>query len=664
MTDFRLRIGFVVCFAFALNTCAAQNTRVTLDEHSPGRVFEGIGALSAGASSRLLIDYPEPVRSDILDILFKPRFAAAFHHLKVEIGGDINSTDGTEPSHARTREEFLHPKEEYFNRGYEWMLMNEAKKRNPAIVLDVLQWGAPAWIGDKDPGVAQPPNKRFYSQDNADFIASFINGAKKYHGLKIDYCGIWNETPHEISWIKTLRRTLDASGLKSVRIVAADQTPDVAPEWKIAEEILADTELAKAVHTIGAHYTSSTGWKFALKEAYASTAEARRTGKPLWASEDGPWRGDWEGARSLAKVFNRSYVVGRMTKTIIWSLVTSYYDNLPIPGSGPMKANSPWSGSYEIQPAIWAIAHTTQFAQPGWQYLDNSCGALEGGGSYVVLRDRASNDWSMIVETMDAKAPQIMTVRITKPLAMRGLTIWRTTEKHQFEKQAAVELVGDSFSIELEPNAIYSVTTTNGQQKGVPDHPVPAAAEFPSSYREDFEITAVGKTPKYFADLFGAFEVANSPLGTGHTLQQLIQGPGIEWPLVAHRFPRTIIGAQQWKDYQVSCDVLLTEKGWAEIGARFDKPWDSGYWLQIHSDGSWKVSVNGKFPSEGRVTTAAQQQWKRLKVYCDHDQVSFFIDGEKLVTMNDTTFRTGMAGLGTGWNKAYFDNFEVTPVSH
>jgi hypothetical protein len=85
-----------------------------------GRAFEGVGALSAGASSRLLYDYPEPQRSDILDYLFKPNFGASMHHLKVEIGGDVNSTDGSEPSHAITREEFENPNPEYFFRGYEW----------------------------------------------------------------------------------------------------------------------------------------------------------------------------------------------------------------------------------------------------------------------------------------------------------------------------------------------------------------------------------------------------------------------------------------------------------------------------------------------------------------------------------------------------------------
>ncbi len=47
---------------------------------------------SAGASSRLLIDYDEPYRSQILDYLFKPNFGAALQILKVEIGGDTWST--------------------------------------------------------------------------------------------------------------------------------------------------------------------------------------------------------------------------------------------------------------------------------------------------------------------------------------------------------------------------------------------------------------------------------------------------------------------------------------------------------------------------------------------------------------------------------------------
>src|SRR5512143_444334 len=108
---------------------------ITLDGQRTGRTFEGIGALSAGASSRFLIEYPEPYRSQILDLLFKPGYGAGFQHLKVEIGGDVNSTDGCEPSHQHWRADAN------YRRGYEWWLMKEARRRNSELLLDCLEWG-------------------------------------------------------------------------------------------------------------------------------------------------------------------------------------------------------------------------------------------------------------------------------------------------------------------------------------------------------------------------------------------------------------------------------------------------------------------------------------------------------------------------------------------
>src|ERR1039458_1118104 len=165
---------------------------IVLDAGNEGRVFEGLGAVSAGASSRLLVDYPEPQRSQILDYLFKPSFGAALQHLKVEIGGEVNSTDGTEPTHMRTRNE------ENYTRGYEWWLMQQAKVRNPGVLLDSLGWGAPGWIG----------NGSFYSQDMADYVVKVIKGAKSAHGLDINYTGIWNEFANYMPCIKLLRITL------------------------------------------------------------------------------------------------------------------------------------------------------------------------------------------------------------------------------------------------------------------------------------------------------------------------------------------------------------------------------------------------------------------------------------------------------------------------
>ena len=65
------RYLFLLLFVIGISGISAR-TVIRIDGRSPGLKFEGIGAVSAGASSRLLIDYPEPYRSDILDFLFKP----------------------------------------------------------------------------------------------------------------------------------------------------------------------------------------------------------------------------------------------------------------------------------------------------------------------------------------------------------------------------------------------------------------------------------------------------------------------------------------------------------------------------------------------------------------------------------------------------------------
>src|SRR2546430_2118432 len=178
-----------------------------------------------------------------------------------------------------------------------------------------------------------------------------------------------------------------------------------------------DRELMDIIHCVGAHYPEC-----------ESTAQAKALGKPLWSSEDGPWHADWASAMALARSYNRNYVVGKMTKTEIWSPVTSYYDNLPVPGSGLMRANTPWSGHYQVSPAIWVTAHTTQFAQPGWKYLDGACVRIEGG-SVVALKSPGGEDYTLVIETTDAADPQTLSFRVEGDLGRKPLHVWRTNVK-------------------------------------------------------------------------------------------------------------------------------------------------------------------------------------------------------------------------------------------
>ena len=652
-----LSLAIVMSFAISAN-CKTPAPHppvpsVVIDGQSSGKIFDGIGAVSAGASSRLLIDYPEPERSQILDYLFKPDYGAALQHLKVEIGADVNSTDGSEPSYART------PTDRNFTCGYEWWLMDEAHKRNPNIILDSLPWGAPGWVG------------KFYSKKTAEYIAGFIEGARKTYGLDIAYTGIWNETTYDPDYVKTLRQVLDEQGLKT-KIVCCDEYPRPnVDQWGIVTAMQKDPALRDAVAVVSVHYPRVNG-------KVTTPPLARKIDKPLWSSEDQPASSagvihsrDWKvGGRELAQLYNDNYLKGGFTTTEIWSPITSYYDILAAPNSGLMYANTPWSGNYRVQGAIWATAHTTQFTQPGWQYLDSSCGHLPEKGDYVTLKSPNGRDWSMILQTIGAMNPQRLDFRISGGLKAGTVHVWETNSSKTFEHVADVSAQDGKFSYNFDPDSLYSLTTTTGQGKGTASPPPPAA--FPMPWRPDFGSMRLHATPPYLSDQDGAFEVSACAGHKGHCLEQVITEKPISWGAILPD-PWTLAGNIKWTDYRVGADVHFISPGSAMLLGRIDSAdvfadhnakSPSAYVFRVNSGGRWLLlSTKYKEP----VRTLAQgalrsvpNGWMHLSMAFQGDRISVSLDGKELASVRDKTHTHGMFGLGTGWNRAQFGDVSVT----
>ena len=524
--------------------------------------------------------------------------------------------------------------------------MKEAKKRNRNILLDILQWGAPHWVG----------NGSFWSQDNADFIAAFIKGAKTYHDLDINYCGCWNEHQYNPQWPPMLRKTLDRSGLAQVRIVAADKPHS----WAVAGDMTNNKELCNAIQVIGVHYPH-------YHSSPAAQNLIKSAGKSLWSSEDGPWTGRWtlkgRAADGLPQIYSRNYVVGKMTKTVIWSPITCYPDNLIIPGSGMMRANTPWSGFYEVQPAIWITAHTTQFIQPGWKYLGgNACALLPGGGSRVAALSPDGKDLSIVVETMDATAKQSLTFDI-KGVSCERLHFWRSNEKEQFVHADDVAVKDGTATFEAEPNCLYSLTTTTGQTKG--SATIPPAKPFPLPYKEDFESYAVGATPKYIANMQAAFEVADKGDGT-KCLKQIIPEGGIPWHGHEAGAPRAIVGSfngrkaeGNMRNYQFSLDVCFDFKQYVSLGARVAMTYKS-YVLRVEANGAWRLTNGRKDKTlasgKSSVTPGA---WHRIGIACKDDRISALIDGKVAGSATDDTSGQGLVSFGCGYEPVKIDNLSI-----
>ena len=71
-----------------------------------------------------------------------------------------------------------------------------------------------------------------------------------------------------------------------------------------------------------------------------------------WVDEEGSWK-DGRMARCLMRVVNRNYITDCHTSTIVWHLISAFYDYLPYQRCGLAIANTPWSGSYQITSPLW-----------------------------------------------------------------------------------------------------------------------------------------------------------------------------------------------------------------------------------------------------------------------------------------------------------------------
>ncbi len=666
------------CLAGNLIFPAFADQTIDLKGDAGGKRFDGIGAVSGGgATSVLLKDYPEPQRSQVLDLLFKPKFGASMSALLVEVPGDGNATQGAEPSHMHTRDDLN------FSRGYEWWLMREAKKRNPDLTLDACAWGCPGWVG----------NGSFWSQDMCDYYVRWIQGLKSVYGLDLNAIGCRNEKGVNADFAKKFRATLDANGLDKIRIHAFDNWDKTKFDW--ARHMTNDLELRKAVAIFSNHTMSE------IPTPADVLKLAESLDKPIWNTEEHVYKKGFDCELSLVKAFNENFLHSGVTKIVNWYLVGSVYSLEPYAEDpAAMIANSPWSGFYRTREVLWGYAHYGQFSKIGWTYLNGACGKLNDGGSFVTLKS-PGKDYSVIIETKGAKTVQNLTFNVSGGLSSGKLCVWRSNAKEQFVRQTDIKLQNNSFTIALEPDTLYSISTTTGQQKGSFDN-IPAETKFPFPYYETFEAYAspkqFGYLPRYTADIASVFEIAERPDNTGKCLRQVVSQKPQSW--APEWMPYTIIGDEHWQDYEVSADILLDNGGWAGVMGRVNNVGDGygcapkGYYLRLATNGTCTlVAINGKAGAvdlgdkehqealraagntgekgERQMITGTAKnfdvkQWHNVKLQFAGTAITGFVDGAQVLSATNSVFSHGMAGLVTGDSKtrntACFDNLLINAV--
>ncbi|UJR18596.1 hypothetical protein I4U23_005503 [Adineta vaga] len=620
-----------------------------------GKPLDGVGGLSGGGCvTRLLPDYDSKWYSQIMDYLFLPGFGASLHILKVEIGGDAQSTDGTEPSHMHTADD------ENYQRGYEWSTMVEAKRRNPNITLYALSWGFPGWVGE---GKKSP-----WTNSTVRYTMNWLLGAKKYYNLDIDYVGIWNERNWNKGYTLALKAAIVTAGLKT-KIVGHDSG------WDVCKTLASDSEWAAAVDVVGSHYVGS-----------SIASDCAALNKLQWSSEDMSLDYD-TGSLCWARSLNQNYVRANLTATIAWDLINSFYDGLPWSGVGILRANEPWSGHYQIGRLLWVSAHWGQFTKAGWSFLKHGSGVglLDNGGSYVSLTDPTGQQLTIIIETMNRDRSQCAhssTVHYTTTNQTATFQLDNSFHhvtqlyvfftdlnildvKQAFTYKGLIALNDGKFTLQLPVGVLYTVSTINGT-KGT--YEAPASQPFPLPYADNFDKYQISSEASYFSDQTGSWEIVDTASTRGKTMRQMVPEATISWCDEAI-YPYSIIGNSSWKQpLNVSVDVMIEKSGTAFVALGVSRggcgTGSPGIVFSINTtnNGSWQISDSTKItnPIASESISIVAGTWYRLTLVVLQDHSIVYINGNVVGRCElSASSHSGWAAIGSSWDYAQFDNFRL-----
>ncbi|MDF2843703.1 MAG: hypothetical protein K0R00_2129 [Herbinix sp.] len=662
--------------------------------------FRGLGMISANGSSRLLLDYKDENPEaywEIMNYLFNKETGMGLSHIKIEMGSDVNSSSGTEPSIKRTEKEIAD-----VTRGAGFILAANALTINPDITLDMIWWSEPLWVTKaKDKYAAR---YKWYKET--------LDAAYKTYGLKFKFVSAnRNEKFIETDWIIYLSKSLKAEknspyDYSKIKIVAADEVGS----WNIIDLMLKDKELMKAVDVISSHYTS---WSPAIAQKISE-----QYGKEIWFSEgsapmsysEGTYRYDGTGTGisgingmlDIATRIITMYPEGLMNLYEFQPAVASYYSGATYFPKQLITANEPWSGYYTLDAGFYMTLHFTKFSSPGWQFIDGACagdGKAGGDGhaivdstyNYLTLADKKTGDYSVIIANNTAKTLEysINVSNLTK--SQSPVDVWETrgpnddTNYYQNYLKKINTIIptvkGKSvtYQVKIKPYSLVTLTTLQKEEQNFDINATSEALKLP--YTDDFEyknydknyLADRGYAPRYTTDQGGAFEVVN--LKGNKVLQQKVTYDikASEWGYTPN--PVTTLGDDNWTNYSVSADVLFSSKAtgnnklnYVGVSARYNLATvgRSGYWFQLFEDGSYKLNREARilFTSTKPLKSFDKTKWNNIKITVNKNVITCYINKKKVITYIDNQFiiASGRAALYSEFNTNYFDNFKVEVI--
>jgi glucuronoarabinoxylan endo-1,4-beta-xylanase len=474
---FRLLVHFCIIFALAAglagagtNTSAASKSTIALSVrwNKTLQTVDGFGGSWAFRKSEGILRLKEPVRSQLLDMVFSQEKGIGISILRLMIGDEGGgSADIIEPQKGVFvwDDPAWDKKKADFDRGQIW-LANEAKKRGVTTIL-ASAWSPPAWMKTNNSynGNGTGELKPECYQDYADYLAEYVLGYKKHFGLDIQYLSMQNEpdiapeypgclwSAENISKFirENLGPTFKARGVKAKIVIPEN----VNFSESMAAAIMSNPQTAAYVDVIATH-------AYGLGYTVPEFTEMKATGKPIWQTEYmGSDNRDYK-SNTISDGLRYAGLMGEMFRT---TPLNAYFWWWPAANNGAdgsdlirlctdgADGTATENGLFRVFKRYYAFGNYSRFIRPGYRMVRTEGDAPD----YLLVtsyKDPKTGNFSIVAVNKNQDAVNITLKLDGFPAGTTTLVPYRTSAGENLKKLQPVKVVNNTVSVELKGQSV------------------------------------------------------------------------------------------------------------------------------------------------------------------------------------------------------------------
>lgn len=408
------------------------------------QTIDGFGASGAFNQATTLMNYPDTVRTKILDLLFSQSSGAGLSIIRNQIGdGWAFPTIEPEPGVWDWSGDD----------GQVW-LMNEAKNRGTNRFWSTV-WSPPAWMKDN----GQVPNGGSLSpahyQDYANYLSTYVQEYSNRFGLNIYAVSLANEPTYTANYssclwtgqqfhdfiLNNLKPTFRRDGVSTKVMITEDMF------WRedLALPTLNDSNTSSRLDIVGGH-----DYNFSTSPLNVSKSK----GKKIWQTEVSYFSANdttiTDGLRWAKEVHNFMTVV-EANAWHYWWLVSDATD-----GESLIQLNTS-NQTYTAAKRLFTIGNFSRFVRPGFVRMNAT--ANPAANLYVSAYRSTSNGKFAVVVINDSDTSQTIKYNLNS-FNTGSVTPYITSATQNLQKQSQINTVNNAFTATIPARSVVTYSGT------------------------------------------------------------------------------------------------------------------------------------------------------------------------------------------------------------